>query len=99
MKLVYKPFGLLMSVVGGLIAGALFKRLWRTTARRDAAPKATDEDRSWREVVAAAAVQGATFGAVKALVDRAGATGYAQLTGVWPGRTQTKKKPARRWSR
>jgi hypothetical protein len=33
----------------------------------------------------AAAVQGAIFGAVKALVDRGGATGWRRLTGTWPG--------------
>jgi hypothetical protein len=35
--------------------------------------------------LAAATVQGAVFGGVKAAVDRAGATGFAHLTGAWPG--------------
>jgi hypothetical protein len=33
----------------------------------------------------------AVFGVVKALIDRAGATGFARLTGVWPGKTNTKQ--------
>jgi hypothetical protein len=41
-------------------------------------------------VVTAAIIQGAVFGAVKALIDRAGATGFERLTGVWPGKTNTK---------
>jgi hypothetical protein len=90
MKLLYKPIGLLVSVLGGLVAGALFKRLWRAVADERGAPNAKDRERSWREVVAAAAMQGAVFGGVKALIDRAGATGFAQLTGVWPGKTSTK---------
>ncbi len=85
MKLLYKPFGLLTGVLGGLVAGALFKRVWAIVADGARAPRATDRDRSWREVVAAAAVQGAVFGAVKALVDRGGAVGFARATGVWPG--------------
>ena len=36
------------------------------------APSAKDRDRTWREVLAAAAIQGAVFGVVKALIDRAG---------------------------
>ena len=48
-----------------------------------------DLDRSWREIIAAAALHGAVFGAVKAIVDRAGATGFAQATGVWPGNTDS----------
>ena len=91
MKLLYKPFGLLASVVGGIVAGALFKRLWRAVADEDKAPSAKDRDRQWREVLAAAAIQGAVSGGVKALIDRAGATGYARLTGVWPGSTATKR--------
>ena len=40
--------------------------------------------------MAAAAIEGAVFGLVKAAVDRGGATGFARLTGVWPGDTETK---------
>ena len=43
----------------------------------------------WREVTAAAAAQGAVYGGVKALIDRAGATGFARLTGSWPGPSKT----------
>jgi hypothetical protein len=90
MKLLYKPFGLLVSVLGGIVAGALFKRLWRAVAGESDAPDAKDRERTWREVITAAAMQGAVFGGVKALIDRAGATGFARLTGVWPGKTKTK---------
>jgi hypothetical protein len=37
------------------------------------------------EVVLAAAIQGAIFAATKAAIDRAGAQGFKQLTGAWPG--------------
>ena len=33
----------------------------------------------------AAAVQGAVFGTVKAVIDRGGAYGFKRITGVWPG--------------
>ena len=84
-KLIYKPFGLLVGVVGGLVARTIFKRVWSAVGNEEEAPKATDEDKSWGEVIAAAAAEGAVFGGVKALVDRAGATGFARLTGAWPG--------------
>jgi len=84
-RLVYKPLGLLVSVAGGVVAGAIFKRIWRAVAHEDEAPEATDAGKSWSEVLAAAAAQGAVFGGVKALIDRAGATGFARLTGTWPG--------------
>lgn len=84
-RLLYKPFGLIISVLAGVVAGAIFKRVWSAVADEDEAPEATDERRGWAEVITAGAAQGAVFGAVKALTDRAGATGFARVTGAWPG--------------
>jgi Protein of unknown function (DUF4235) len=84
-RIVYKPLGLVFGVLGGIVAGAIFKRVWSAVAHEDEAPKATDERRGWGEVIAAAAAQGAVFGSVKAVIDRAGATGFSRLTGAWPG--------------
>ena len=90
MRLAYKPIGMLAGVVGGLLAGAVFRRLWARLGREGDAPKATDADRGWAEVILSAAAQGAVFGAVKSAVDRAGAVGFASATGVWPGRPRSK---------
>ena len=84
-KLLYKPVGMLVSVLGGVIAGAIFKRVWKVAAGEDDAPKATDAQRGWREVLLAAALQGAIFGLVKAVIDRGAAEGTRKVTGVWPG--------------
>lgn len=86
-KAAYKPFGLIASVLGGLLASALFSRLWRAIAHEEGSPDATDRDRGWGEILTSAALQGAVFGTVKALVDRAGATGFERATGTWPGTT------------
>ena len=83
-KFLYKPLGLVTSVLGGVLAGAAFKRVWRSVSHEQDAPKATDKARSWGEVLPAAALQGAVFGLVKASVDRAGAAGFAKATGTWP---------------
>jgi hypothetical protein len=88
-KVVYKPFGLVMGVLGGMVAGAIFKRVWTAVAREHDPPEATDATKGWGEVIAAATVEGAVFGGVKAAVDRAGATGFARLTGAWPGQRES----------
>lgn len=85
MRMMYKPLGLIVSVLGGVVAGAIFKRVWRAAAHETEAPEATDKGKGWREVVTAAAAQGAIFGAVKVVIDRAGARGFERLTGTWPG--------------
>ncbi|MEV6595957.1 DUF4235 domain-containing protein [Actinoplanes sp. NPDC051346] len=83
-KVAYKPVGLLLGIGAGAVAGFLFKEVWKLAAGDDDAPNATDEDRGWGEIIAAAALQGAIFATVKALVDRGGAAGVRKITGTWP---------------
>ncbi|MEV0355110.1 DUF4235 domain-containing protein [Nocardia sp. NPDC050697] len=84
MKLAYKPLGLAVSVLGGLLANLIFGKIWQAISGEDEAPHATSEDYGWREVLLAAAVQGAVFGLVKTAIDRAGAEGFQKVTGTWP---------------
>lgn len=74
-----------MSVLGGVLAGAVFKQIWKIAAGEDNAPEATDSRQSWREVLLAAVLHGAIFAVVKAAVDRGTAAGTRKLTGVRPG--------------
>lgn len=85
-KILYKPFGMLVSVLGGMVAGAIFKRVWKLAAHEEEAPEATDAQRSWGEVLIAATLQGAIFALVKAVTDRGAATATRKLTGFWPGK-------------
>jgi predicted metal-dependent enzyme (double-stranded beta helix superfamily) len=91
-KLLYKPVGLLAGVLGGILAGAIFKQIWKLAAHEDDAPKATDARRGWREVLSAAALQGAVYAVVKAAVDRGAAKGTQKLTGVWPGEGEQREE-------
>jgi hypothetical protein len=84
MKLLYKPFGLLLGAVAAVLANALVRKAWSALSDKDA-PKPRDPDRGWGEVAASAALQGAVMAGTKAVVDRAGATGFAKATGTWPG--------------
>jgi hypothetical protein len=38
-KLFYRPVSILVSVLGGMLAGAIFKQVWKLAAREDDAPK------------------------------------------------------------
>lgn len=84
MNILYKPVGTLVGVLGGVAAHATFRLVWRRISGDEQAPRATSSENGWREILFAAALQGAIFGVVKAAVDRAGATGYQRLTGAWP---------------
>ena len=80
----YKPVDLIAGMVGGLLAGLIFKKAWKLIGRGDA-PKPTDERRGWGETLLAAMLQGAIFALVKAAVDRGAAEGTRRLIGTWPG--------------
>ena len=67
------------------VRAAIFKRIWKIAAREDDAPKATDAERGWREVLLAAALQGAIFALVKAVINRGAGEAIRRFTGVWPG--------------
>ncbi|MER7956743.1 DUF4235 domain-containing protein [Streptomyces sp. NPDC096030] len=84
-KVVYKPVGLALGAATGMISGVLFKQVWKKLGHEGDAPGATDEERTWREVLVAAALQGAIFATVRAAVDRSGATAIRRVTGTWPG--------------
>ena len=84
-KLAYRPIGLAGGIVAGLISGALFKQVWKLVAKEEDAPSALQSEYRMREVVLAAAIQGALFAATKAAVDRAGARAFTRMTGAWPG--------------
>jgi hypothetical protein len=84
-KLLYKPIGLLVGVLGGVLATAIFNKIWKLATREDEAPQPTDAGRGWTEVLTAAALHGAVFAVVRAALDRAAATGTEKLTGTWPG--------------
>ena len=83
-KLLYRLMSLGLSVISGLLAGAMFKGMWKLIAREEDAPDATDPQRSWKEVLPAAALQGAVFATVKAAVERGAVQGGRKLAGSSP---------------
>lgn len=84
-KIAYKPVGMALGALSGVLAGAMFKQVWKQLGHEEDAPDATDENRTWREVLSAAVLEGAIYAGVKAAVDRGGATATRRLVGTWPG--------------
>lgn len=86
-KILYRPFGLVSSITGGLIAGQIFKKLYKRAVpgHRTETPSPLQSQYSLREIVVAALIQGAIFAGVKAAIDRGGARAFQRWTGEWPG--------------
>ena len=86
-KLLYRPIGLVSSLLAGVVAGSVFKSVWKHATPGDNAdaPRALESEYRLREILIASAVQGAIFATVKALVNRGGARAFQSWTGEWPG--------------
>jgi hypothetical protein len=78
-KILYKPFGLAFGLLSGLLAGKIFGMIWKQASGEDETPQPLSDDYSTREVLFAAAVQGAIFGLIKAAVDRYGMKGVRRF--------------------
>lgn len=86
-KMLYRPVGLLGSVLGGVLASAIFKQVWKQAAPGDKPdpPGPLETEYPLRQILIAAAVQGAIFSVVKTVIDRQGARLFERATGEWPG--------------
>jgi hypothetical protein len=93
MKLVYKPFGIVFGILAGILSKKIFEAVWGIFDKEEP-PRPTTLETTWPKVLGAAVVQGVTFKVTRAVVDRAGAAGYARLTGTWPGKEKADESQA-----
>jgi Protein of unknown function (DUF4235) len=84
LKLLFVPF----SIVGGLIAGfvskKLFEQVWGLIDEEEP-PEAKHREISLAKMVAALALEGAIFRAVRGIADHESRRGFAKVMGSWPG--------------
>ena len=84
MALIYKPFGIILGILGGLVGKRIFEFVWTKIDDEDP-PKPTTQEADWGKILVTAALQGMIFKATRAVIDRQGAKGFHYLTGSWPG--------------
>ena len=84
MKLLYRPIGLILGLLAGLIGKRAFDFAWKKLDDEEP-PKGTTQCAPWPKVLGAAALEGVIFKTTRVVVDRYGAIGWRYLTGSWPG--------------
>ena len=84
MKLLFTPIGILAGLVAGFAAQKGFDRIWALFDEEEA-PEVEDREVSYPKLALALLLEGAIFRLVKGMVDRSARTGFASITGSWPG--------------
>lgn len=84
MKVLFAPIGILAGLIAGLVAQKGFERVW-AIVDEEQAPEAEDRDVSYPKLVLALLLEGAIFRLVKGMVDHGARSGFATITGRWPG--------------
>lgn len=84
MKFLFAPVGILAGLAAGFAAQKGFERIWAAFDDEDP-PEPEDREVSFPKLIAALALEGAIFRLVKGMTDRGARTGFASLTGSWPG--------------
>jgi hypothetical protein len=83
-KLLFIPF----SIIGGLIAGLLSKKVFDLAwglVDDEEPPEPEHREVTWPKLAIALALQGAIFRMMRGLTDRGSRLGFYRLTGSWPG--------------
>jgi hypothetical protein len=83
-KVLFVPIGILAGLAAGFAAQKGFERIWAAIDDEDP-PEVEDREVSYPKLIAALALEGAIFRLVKGLVDRGARSGFASVTGTWPG--------------
>jgi hypothetical protein len=84
MKFLFAPIGIVAGLLAGLVAQKAFERLWAVFDDEEP-PEAGESEARMAKLIPALLVEGAIFRLTKGLVDRAARSGFARLTGKWPG--------------
>lgn len=86
MKLIFAPIGIIAGLLAGLVAQKGFDRLW-AVFDDDEPPEPDQRDIPYPKLIAALLVEGAIFRVTKGVVDHGVRSGFARMTGAWPGQS------------
>jgi hypothetical protein len=86
-KVLFVPVSLLAGLLAGLLARKAFEQIWGLIDKEEP-PHAEHREIALPKLIAALAIEGALFRAVKGLTDHGARHSFARVTGSWPGEEQ-----------
>lgn len=84
-KLFFLPFSVVGGILAGLVSKKLFAQLWGAVDDQNP-PQPEHRQASWPKLVGALALEGAVFKAVSGGFDHLMRRLFGRLTGTWPGK-------------
>lgn len=84
MKFLFAPIGIGAGLVAGFAAQKVFDRVWAAIDDEDP-PEPDTREISIPKMVGALALEGAIFRLAKGFAEHGARSGFAALTGRWPG--------------
>ncbi|MGH2889600.1 MAG: DUF4235 domain-containing protein [Solirubrobacteraceae bacterium] len=83
LRLLYKPFAIVAGLISARIGRALFRALWSRVDERPP-PRPGDGTASATKTVGGEALKASIMAAAAAAVDRAFASAFHHIIGIWP---------------
>jgi Protein of unknown function (DUF4235) len=83
-KVLFIPVSIVGGIAAGFVGRKLFEQLWGVIDSEEP-PDPKHRETTWVKLIAALALEGAIFRAVRGLFDHGARRGFARLTGAWPG--------------
>jgi hypothetical protein len=83
-KILFAPIGITAGLLAGFAAQKAFERLWAVIDDEDP-PEPDTREVPLLKMVGALALEGAIFRLAKGFADHGARSGFAALTGRWPG--------------
>jgi hypothetical protein len=83
-KIVFAPFSIVAGLVAGFVGKKIFEQVWGLIDEEEP-PGPKHRETSWVKLIAALALEGAIFRAVRGGFDHWARASFARLTGSWPG--------------
>lgn len=88
-KVLFIPFSVISGFLAGKLATTLFERIWRLLDNQES-PEPDQRGVRWSKLLAALALEGAIFRAVRGAFDRGARELFTRATGTWPGEEEQK---------
>lgn len=91
MSFVFKPVGIIVGLLAGMVGRKAFELIWGVIDDEDA-PDPKHREITLGKLVVALLLEGAIFRVLRGLADHAARHGFARLTGEWPGEEHPEPK-------